>query len=81
MKFASRRQQTSRRHTAAALGKENVDFIVDLMLRHKIPFTQRNYIELAYFGEKSSVEELEGEELADLPKGFEDWPVDELKVN
>jgi len=53
---------------------------VDLMLRQKIPFTQRNYIELAYFCEKSSLEELEAEERADLPEGFEDWPIDELPV-
>jgi hypothetical protein len=57
-----------------------MDYIVDLMLRQKIPFTQRNYIELAYFCEKSSLEELEAEERADLPEGFEDWPIDELPV-
>ena len=58
-----------------------MDCVVDLMPKHKIPFTQRNYIELAYFGERSSLEELEGEERADLPEGFEDWPVDELQVS
>jgi hypothetical protein len=30
---------------------------------------------------KSSIDELEGEELADLPEGFQDWPVDETSVN
>jgi hypothetical protein len=47
------------------------------MLKHKIAITQRNYIELAYLGDKHSLEELEGEERAELPEGFEDWPVDE----
>lgn len=59
----------------------HMNYIVDLMVRHKIPFTQRNYIELAYFSEKSLLEELEAEQRADLPDGFEDWPVDELPVS
>ena len=51
------------------------------MLEHKIPLTQKNYLELAYFGEKSSVEELGGEELAGLRESFHEWPVDEHSVN
>lgn len=31
--------------------------------------------------DKHSLEELEAEERAELPDGFEDWPVDETKVN
>jgi hypothetical protein len=51
------------------------------MIENKIPVTQTNYITLAYFGDKSLIDELEGEELADLPEGFQDWPVDETSVN
>jgi hypothetical protein len=57
------------------------DCILEMMLRERIPLTQRNYIELAYMGDKSSLEELEGEERAALPVGFEDWPVDEVLLN
>jgi hypothetical protein len=58
-----------------------VDHIVRYMLKHGIPITQAGYLALAYLGEKHSVEELEGEELAGLPAGFEDWPVYESPVN
>jgi hypothetical protein len=51
------------------------------MLKNKIPLTQRTWIELNYMGDKHSVSELEGEELADLPDGFEDWPEDETAIN
>lgn len=44
------------------------------MLKRKIPLTQQNYIELAYMGDKHSIEELGVEEIAELPEGFEDWP-------
>jgi hypothetical protein len=57
------------------------DHVLAYMLKHKIAITQRNYIELAYLGDKHSLEELEGEERAELPEGFEDWPVDEMRVN
>jgi hypothetical protein len=57
-----------------------MDYVLDYMLKHNIPITQRNYIEIAFMGQKS-VEELEAEELAELPDGFEDWPLDESQVN
>ena len=57
------------------------DIVVQTMLRLGTPLTQRNYIEFAWFGDKHSIEELEGEELAMLPDGFEDWPADESKIN
>ncbi len=57
------------------------DYVLEWMLKHKIPFTQRNYIELAHMGQKSTLNELEGEEVAALPEGFEDWPIDESSVN
>jgi len=57
------------------------DAVLKWMLQNKVAVTQRNYIEIAYLGDKHSVEELEAEERAELPKGFEDWTVDETKVN
>jgi hypothetical protein len=38
-----------------------------------IPLTQRNWIKFASLGRKSFIEELNSEELADTPDGFEDW--------
>jgi hypothetical protein len=57
-----------------------MDYVLDYMLKHKIAITQRNYIEIAYMGEKS-LEELEAEELAELPDGFDEWPIEESQVN
>ena len=53
------------------------DCVTEYLIKHKIPLTQRNWIEFAYFGDEHSVDELEAEERADLPEGFEDWPIDE----
>lgn len=52
-----------------------LDYVTQYLVQHRIPLTQRNWIELAFFGEKHSIEELEGEELAELPENFEFWPV------
>ena len=57
-----------------------MDHILDYLLKNKLAITQRNYVEVAYIGEKS-LEELGAEEIAELPDGFEDWPVDESQVN
>ena len=57
------------------------DSILKWMLQNKVTVTQRNYIEIAYLGDKHDLEELEAEERAELPKGFEEWPVDETAVN
>jgi hypothetical protein len=58
-------------------GCHDSDSVIRQMLTYNIPLTQKNYLELCYFGEKSSVEELGGEEVADLPGSFFAWPVDE----
>lgn len=58
-----------------------MDIILETMLKRRIPVTQRNYLALTYFGQKSSPGELQGEEIAELPDGFEDWPEDEWSVN
>ena len=58
------------------------DHVTAYLLKRKIQLTQRAWIRHAYLGAQSTVEELEGEELADLPENFEDWPVDETtRVN
>jgi hypothetical protein len=51
------------------------------MLELSVANTQRNYLEFAYFGDKHSVDDLEGEEFSMLPNGFLDWPADGLPVN
>ena len=50
------------------------DYVLAWMLKNKIPLTQRNYLELAYMGDKHSIEELGEEEIAELPEDFELWP-------
>jgi hypothetical protein len=61
-------------------GCNDTDIVLRHMLEHKIPLTQGNYLDLCYFGEKS-VEELGGEEVADLPGSFFAWPVDKHSTN
>ncbi len=53
-----------------------VDCITRSLIANGIPLTQRNWIEAAYLGDKCSIDQLDGEELADPPEGFERWPVD-----
>jgi hypothetical protein len=57
------------------------DYVLDYLLKHKIPVCQKNYLELAFMGDKTQVEELGEEEIAELPPGFSDWPVDEMAVH
>jgi hypothetical protein len=51
------------------------------MLRHKIPLTQTNYLDVCYWGSKPRVEDLNFEEQANLPSSFFAWPVGEHSVN
>jgi hypothetical protein len=62
-------------------GCHDSDSVIRHMLENKIPLTQKNYLELCYFGAKSSVEELGSEEVADLPGSFFAWPVDKHSTN
>jgi hypothetical protein len=62
-------------------GCHDSDTAIRKLLKEKIPLTQKNYLELCYFGAKSSVEDLSFEEAADLPDSFFAWPVDEHSVN
>lgn len=45
-----------------------MDHVLDFMLKNKIPITQRGYLEIAFMGEKS-LEELDADQLAELPDG------------
>jgi hypothetical protein len=62
-------------------GCDDSKSVIRKLLKERIPLTQKNYLELCYFGAKSSAEELGGEEVADLPGSFFAWPVDEHSVN
>ena len=62
-------------------GCHDSDIVIRKLLKEKIPLTQKNYLELCYFGAKSSVEDLSFEEVAELPGSFFAWPVDEHSVN
>ena len=62
-------------------GLMKLDHVTAYLIEHGIQVCQRNWIVFSYFGEKDSLEQLEGEEIAGLPDGFEDWPVDEEPVN
>ena len=57
-----------------------IDHVLNYILNNKISLCQRNWLELNY-GDKRNIKDLEGEELAELPDGFEDWPVDETAIN
>jgi hypothetical protein len=53
-----------------------LDCVTRVLIEHGVPLTQRNWITFAYLGAKCSIDELDAEELADLPEGLEDWPED-----
>jgi hypothetical protein len=74
MKAAKRK--ASRRGAKRARTQRALDCVSRVLIENGVPLTQRNWIEFAYLGDKSSLDELDGEELADLPAGFGDWPVD-----
>jgi hypothetical protein len=58
-----------------------LDCVTRVLIERGVPLTQRNWITFAYLGAKFSIDELDAEELADLPEGFEDWPEDARHVN
>lgn len=58
-----------------------MDYVLAEMRKLKVPMTQRNYIEIASLGEKTSINELGPEEIADLPEDFDSWPVEQMRVN
>lgn len=56
------------------------DCVLAKMLQLGGPITQKRYLALAYWDNRT-LEDLGPEERAELPEGFEEWPVDELQVN
>jgi hypothetical protein len=58
-----------------------LDCVTRILIERGVPLTQRNWITFAYLGAKCSVDELDAEELANLPDDFEDWPVDAAHIN
>jgi hypothetical protein len=62
-------------------GCNDADSVIRKLLKEKIPLTQKNYLELCYWGSKPSVEHLSFEEVAELPGSFFAWPVGEHSVN
>lgn len=75
-KFASKILKAREQPGSAAL-----DCVTRSLIENGITLTQRNWIEAAYLGDKSSIDQLDGEELAELPDGFEEWPVDVDRAN
>ena len=75
------KRKASRRGAKRVRTQPVLDCVTRVLIENGVPLTQRNWIEFAYLGDKSSIDELGGEELADTPEGFEDWPEDELPVN
>ena len=76
------------KHTLASIQEEqeagaghDSDSVIRKLLKEKIPLTQKNYLELCYWGSKPSAKDLSSEELAELPGSFFAWPVDEHSVN
>jgi hypothetical protein len=75
------KRKASRRGTKRVRTQPVLDCVSRVLIENGVPLTQRNWITFAYLGDKSSIDELDGEELADAPEGFEEWPEDELPVN
>ena len=75
------KRKASRRGVKRVRTRPVLDSVTRVLIENGVPLTQRNWIEFAYLGDKCSIDELDGEELADTPEGLEDWPEDELPVN
>jgi hypothetical protein len=50
-----------------------LDCVTRSLIENGVPLIQRNWIVFAYLGDKGSIDELDAEELANAPGGFEDW--------
>ena len=60
-------------------GCDDSDFVIQHMLRNKIALKQTNFLDICFWGAKT--EDLEAEELGDLPSSFRAWPVGKYTVN
>jgi hypothetical protein len=61
-------------------GEGMSDCVLNWMLKHKVPLTQENYLNLAYWDDRT-LDDLGPEERAGLPEGFEDWPRTENDIH
>ena len=55
------------------------DYVLKKLLELGSPLTQQNYLELAYWDDRT-IEDLGPEEFAELPEGFEEWPRTEKEI-
>ena len=56
------------------------DCVVKMLLKLGSPLTQQNYLQLAYWDDRT-IDDLGPEELAELPEGFEEWPKTEKEIH
>lgn len=56
------------------------DCVLATMLQLGGQVTQKRYLAFAYWNNRT-LEDLGPEERAELPEGFEDWPVDSETIN
>ena len=64
------KRKASRRGAKRVRSQPALDCVSRVLIEHGLPLTQRNWIEFAYLGGKSSIDELDGEELADTPEAL-----------
>ena len=55
------------------------DYVQKKLLELGSPLTQQNYLRLAYWVDRT-IDDLGPEEIAELPEGFEDWPISEGNI-
>ena len=56
------------------------DSVVKMLLKLGSPLTQENYLQLAYWDDRT-IDDLGGEERAELPEDFESWPRTEKDIH
>jgi len=74
-KMSSKEKAEVRKHLDRAFGKSKLhdtvhtaqDSVLEYMLKNGVELSLQNYVELAWFGDKT-IQELEGEEWANLPE-------------
>src|SRR6267143_4479562 len=74
-KMSSKEKAEVRKHLNRAFGKSKLhdtvhtaqDSVLEYMLKNGVELSLQNYVELAWFGDKT-IQELEGEEWANLPE-------------
>lgn len=67
------------RFKSDSVGMANLDYILRYMIVNNIPLSQQAYLQLAFWDDRK-LADLSAEEIAELPQGFENWPVYEGEV-